>query len=269
MSQTYTVLGGTGFIGKHLCHELNIRGAKVWVPMRQDQEIFKRPLGIVFYCIGLTSDYLQRQFDTVHAHVCYFARLLEHAQFDHIVYLSSTRLYDSLPLSVGREDISLNLSPSNPRHLYDLSKALGESLCRTTSANRSSIARISCVYSTETGAPGFLSELLQRLRHERTLSLDSSSSYCRDYITLDDTVNSLIAMGEQRACGTFNVASGKNTYNCEIAEVLRPLGVDISFTRSGESMQMSRCDINNLHHLGITPKETLHTVQTYARNLYK
>lgn len=267
MPPLYTVLGASGFVGKRLVSELTRRGHDFWVPSRQEPEIFKRPLGLVFYCIGLTADYAQRPFDTVQAHVSYLARLLEHAQFEHIVYLSSTRLYDGLDIEYGRGHTPLSLSPSNPRHLYDLSKALGENLCQTTAAQRSSIARLSCVYDPEPGSPGFLSELLHRLRLERSFALNSSPGYCRDYITLDDTVASLIAMGEQHACDIFNVASGVNTYNQDIADTLRPLGVDIRFNRAGEPMKLARCDINNLRALGVSPANTLHTLDTLVRSL--
>ncbi|WP_333699462.1 NAD-dependent epimerase/dehydratase family protein [Rivihabitans pingtungensis] len=124
----YTVLGASGFVGQRLVSELTRRGADFWVPARQAPEILQQPLGVVFYCIGLTADYAQRPFDTVAAHVSYLARILEEAQFEHIVYLSSTRLYDGLPIAEGRGDTPLSLSPNNPRHLYDLSKALGENL---------------------------------------------------------------------------------------------------------------------------------------------
>ena len=112
-----------------------------------------------------------------------------------------------------------------------------------------------------------MSELLQRLRHERAFTLDSSPGYCRDYITLDDTVASLIAIGEQRACDIFNVASGVNTFNQDIADALRQLGVDIRFSRSGEPMQLARCDIDNLRALGVAPADTLRTLETIVRNL--
>ena len=78
---------------------------------------------------------------------------------------------------------------------------------------------------------------------------------------------SLIAMGEQRACDIFNVASGVNTFNQDVADALHPLGVDIRFSRSGEAMQLARCHIDNLRALGVAPADTLHTLQTLVRNL--
>jgi nucleoside-diphosphate-sugar epimerase len=262
-----TVLGAQGFVGKALSKYLRALGHVVYEPERQAPEILQRSLGIVYYCIGLTSDYAKRPFDTVQAHVSYLARILEKAQFEHIVYLSSTRLYDSLSIAEAYGNSPLSLSPDNPRHLYDLSKALGENLCLTVAAERSSIVRLSSVYDTKQGSPGFLSELLQRLQNERTLIIDSSPGYCRDYITLDDVIFSLLAIGEQRVRGIYNIASGINTYNQEIADSLRPFGVDIKFSLTGEQMQLSRCNIDRLLELGVTPSNTLLTLQNFVRNL--
>lgn len=268
MKQQFTVLGGSGFVGKRLVRKLAEKDADIFVPSkRQTLEIFKRPLGVVFYCIGLTADYVMRPFDTVEAHVSYLARLLEQSQFDHIVYLSSTRLYDGLSVIEGSGTTPLCFCPKTPRHLYDLSKALGENLCQTTVPSRSSIARLSCVYDAAPDSPGFLSELLHRLRHERSVTLNSAPGYCRDYITLDDTVDSLIAMGEQYACDIFNVASGRNTFNQDIADVMRPFGVDIQFSLTGEPIHLARCNIANLRALGVSPADTLTNLEEFARNL--
>ena len=93
-------------------------------------------MGTVFYCAGLTSDYAVRAHDTVSAHVCLLNELLQGGNFETLVYLSSTRLYDSLGPYAVDEDSALALNPANPRHLYDLSKALGEALCRQAGAAR-------------------------------------------------------------------------------------------------------------------------------------
>lgn len=267
MNQKFTVLGSEGFIGRRLAEHLRRSDSNLWTPRRGSDEVFTRSLGVVYYCIGLTADYASRPFDTIQAHVSYLAQILERAQFDHIVYLSSTRLYDGLDIELGRGDMPLRLSPNNPRHLYDLSKALGENLCMTTAGERCSIARLSSVFDPEPGAPGFLSELMQRVRHERAFTLNSKPGYCRDYITLDDTVASLIAIGNERVCDIINVASGVNTYNSEIADTLRPLGIDIRFDSDEQLMKLPRCDIQNLRSLGVSPANTLRTLETFVRNL--
>lgn len=267
MNHKFTVLGSEGFIGRRLAEQLRRSGANPWTPVRGSDEVFTRPLGVAYYAIGLTADFALHPFATIQAHVSFLAQILERAHFDHIVYLSSTRLYDGLDIELGRGDTLLNLSPNNPRHLYDLSKALGENLCMTTSGGRCSIARLSSVFDSEPGAPGFLSELMQRLRRESAFALDSMPGYCRDYITLDDAVASLIAIGNERVCDIFNVASGVNTYNSEIADTLRRLGMDIIFESDGQPMKLPRCDIQNLLNLGVSPVNTLRTLETFVRNL--
>jgi len=76
-----TVLGGQGFIGRHLTRYLRGLGYEVWVPDREAlDDYLKMPettLGEVFYCIGLTADFRARPFDTVRAHVSLLADVLE------------------------------------------------------------------------------------------------------------------------------------------------------------------------------------------------
>jgi hypothetical protein len=65
----------------------------------------------------------------------------------------------------------------------------------------------------------------------------------------------------------YNIASGVNTYNQEIADSLRSFGVDIKFTRPGEQMQLPRCNIDHLIEWGVKPANTLLTLQNFVRNL--
>ncbi len=90
---TFTVLGATGYIGSRLVAHLQAQGHTVWAPARGDAEVFTRPLGHVMYCVGLTADFRTRPFDTVDAHVGLLAEVLRRAQFESLLYLSSTRVY--------------------------------------------------------------------------------------------------------------------------------------------------------------------------------
>jgi UDP-glucose 4-epimerase len=77
-----TVIGGRGFIGQVLVQHLHTLGWSVWVPERDhgwpDSE---RELGHIFYCAGLTADYLQHPERTVEAHVSLLARVLQSTHF--------------------------------------------------------------------------------------------------------------------------------------------------------------------------------------------
>lgn len=213
-----TIIGGQGFIGRHLAARLRAEGWACEVPDRQAVYDGGEDLGHVFYCAGLTADYIQRPFATVEAHVSLLNRILQAGRFESLVYLSSTRLYDTQPGVVASEGLPLSLNPANPRHLYDLSKALGESLCFVTGQGRARVARLSCVYKDHTDAEGFLPGLLRQLIDTRPsrLEVDSSPAFARDYVHLQDVVEALVLIAVQGTSFLYNVASGENIRNEEL-----------------------------------------------------
>lgn len=250
---TVTVLGARGFVGSRLVERLRAAGERVETPDRGHQDLEQRDLGRVIYCAGLTADYAQRPFDTLEAHVGLLARILAAGRFEHLVYLSSTRLYDSLGGATVDETTRLVLDPANPRHLYDLSKAMGESLCLTTAPGRTAVARLSCVVDVTADAPGFLPDWIRRARREPTVTLDSAAGYQRDYITRDDTVAALMALSAGGVAGIVNVAGGETVSNGDLAEVLGSRGFGTRFTREVTPQSAPLCRIDRLKRLGITP----------------
>ena len=236
-----TLIGGDGFIGRRLQARLRREGWTCQVPARDEAWLLRRPLGRVFYCAGLTADYAARPFDTVEAHASLLARVLREADFEALVYLSSTRLYDSCPGFAGGEvdeDTPLALDPAQPRHLYDLSKALGESLCRQASGGRARIARLACVYSGEDDdADGFLGGLLARVRaagRGPLLEVDSSPEAARDYVHVDDVAEALLAIATGGTRPLYNVGSGVNVFNRELFARLGELcGCELRTLRDG------------------------------------
>ncbi|MBU0665484.1 MAG: NAD(P)-dependent oxidoreductase [Proteobacteria bacterium] len=244
-----TIIGGKGFIGRHLAARLLAAGWDCHVPKREEASAGKKDLGHLFYCAGLTADYLRRPFDTIEAHVSLLSRILEADHFESLVYLSSTRLYDSQPSIIGREEIPLVLTPANPRHLYDLSKALGESLCLTTGQGRCRVARLSCVYNNHTDKDGFLPGLLRRIIKDRpaVLEIDSSPTFARDYIHLDDVLDALILIATRGKEGIYNVASGENIRNETLFATLSKAGdCRIIPLRNDESPAPARISIKKM-----------------------
>lgn len=217
-----TVFGGNGFIGRHLVARLLESGWKCQVPDRHSPDPRKENLGYVFYCAGLTADYIHRPYDTVEAHVSLLNRILHSCRFESLIYLSSTRLYDSQPQREGIEELPLLLNPAYPRHIYDLSKALGESLCRVAGKGRARVARLSCVYNDHTDEEGFLPELLRKVIEQRSgvLNVDTSPLFVRDYIHLDDVIDALILIATQGTGFIYNVASGENVTNGELFSLI-------------------------------------------------
>lgn len=266
-SYSHTVIGSKGFIGSRLLESLRKAGHNVYAPERGKDDWRNDHLGQVFYCAGLTADYASRPFDTVEAHVCLLSKILEHDNFNHLIYLSSTRLYDQLPTGLSQESVSLPLQPTNPRHLYDLSKALGENLCLTVRGNRTAIARLSCVYDWTAGAPGYLSEILQRAAIEKSFTLNTDSGLVRDYIHLDDVVAGLEAIMAAQATGVFNLASGENISNLALSRIFNDKGWHIDIQRSSPEQIATVCEIERLVSLGIYPRKIQEVVDTYLSTL--
>jgi nucleoside-diphosphate-sugar epimerase len=218
-----TIIGGRGFIGSHLIRYLSQHGWDCDVPERNsvwpDTE---RDLGHIFYCAGLTGDYYSRAQDTIEAHVSLLGRVLASTNWKSLVYLSSTRLYDGLEATtLATESLSLSVSSLNPRHLFDLSKLTGEALCIAMGHGKARIARLSCVYNGLDDAAGYMPALLRRVAQARpgeALMEQSSPQGQRDYVHLPDVLDALSRIALQGTQSIYNVASGKNTSNQEIAD---------------------------------------------------
>lgn len=264
---TSTVLGASGFIGARLTAYLRAQGEEVFAPPRGSQEIFARPLGKLYYCIGLTADYAQNPAATFEAHSGYLVRLLEQADFERIVYLSSTRLYDGM--ADGREDAALPMRVDNPRHLYDLTKALGEHFTVLHAQGRGRVARLASVYDDAPDATGFLPELLRQLALERQFSLNSAPDVSRDYIHIDDVLAALLAiMNHGQASTLYNVASGENVSNAEMAALINAAGWRVELTQApGKVAPSPRIDIERLRNLGIVPRGVLHHLKNRLDSL--
>lgn len=210
--ERYTVLGASGFIGRHLVRRLERAGAEVLAPPRGSDLVFHEELGHVFYCIGLTADWRNRPFDAVRAHVERLVEILERARFRSLTYLSSTRVYKRA--AVATEDALLGALPEKRDDLFDLSKMMGESICLTdTRATR--VARLSNVYGDDLVSDNFLSSVI-RDALRGSVALRSSLDSAKDYVGVEEVVDLLIRIATSGRERVYNVASGSNTSNREI-----------------------------------------------------
>jgi nucleoside-diphosphate-sugar epimerase len=269
-----TVIGGQGFIGRALIADLQLKGWECWVPDRGIQwPQPQRDLGHVFYCAGLTADYLARPVDTVEAHISLLSRVLKSPNYQSLVYLSSTRLYDGLPTgSLADENADFHVNPFHSRHLYDLTKLTGESLCYHMGQGRARIARLSCVYDHTPDAEGFLPELLRALARSSagaTISLASSPHFARDYVYVRDVVQALVGIATKGTQLVYNVASGETLHNFELAnEVAKICNRNFVFEYDQIQAEPARIDVRRLQSLlDWRPESVFKTIGPWLRAL--
>lgn len=254
-------------MGARLARRLAADGWEVYAPEKDAPELVARRLGVVFYCAGLTADFEARPVDTVEAHAALIGRVIAAGRFERLVYLSSTRLYDGLATAEAEEAEPLIFEVTDRRRVFDLSKALGETLTLTRAGGRGRVARLSNVYDWEPGAAGFLSDWLIRARSERRITLDSNPDVTRDYIHLDDVVEALIAIAAAEAPVIFNVASGELASNRDIAEVFAAAGWSVVFSGDARPPAPPKVSIARLRALGFAPRPVKAVVRGYLEAL--
>lgn len=260
-----TILGAGGFVGQHLQRYLKASNIKFSAPRRDDESYLEQDLGHVFYCIGLTADYARRPFDTIAAHVQILSRILQSGRYARLVYLSSTRLYDSNP-GQGAETQDLIFNPANPRHSYDLSKSLGEWLCLHTSQGRAQAARLSSVYSTtDLSDRNFLHTTIEQARQGENFTLNTAPDYARDYVHSDDVCAALCCILASGTQGIYNVASGENTRNHDLFLKIQTLsGVIVNPELPPQGRPAPVIDISRIvTEFGLKPARVLDKLADY------
>ncbi|MFZ6817476.1 NAD-dependent epimerase/dehydratase family protein [Undibacterium sp. Ji22W] len=238
-----TLIGGHGFVGRHLDAHLRAEGWVCDVISRTDLTIPKRHVGHIFYCAGLTADFRERPFDTVEAHVSYLAQWLKLGEFDSLTYLSSTRVYANAAST--SENTTLLVNPEVAGDLYNLSKLMGESLC-LQSGRSVRIARLSNVYGLQMPEQNFLAEILNAAARHKHVRFRSAPESEKDYISVHDVVTALPHIALDGGNGIFNLASGVNVSNQMIADFLTNTSVVCEFESNAPSIKFPRIDTQKI-----------------------
>tara|TARA_R110002110_G_scaffold328441_1_gene540012 strand:+ start:1981 stop:2847 length:867 start_codon:yes stop_codon:yes gene_type:complete len=207
----FTIFGGNGFIGRHLATALKATGQPVSTPERNTPVDSLGALGHVIYCAGLTADFRTRPYDTMEAHVGLVSRILAAGDFDSLVYLSSTRIYDGA--ARGSEEMTFSIDPWSPNDLYNISKLAGESVCLNHTNPKVRVARLSNVYGTGmfsdgAGGENFLGSVIRDATSERHVELHSAPGSAKDYVHIGDVVRALALISIDGRERIYNVASG-------------------------------------------------------------
>lgn len=243
---TVTVLGASGFIGSYLCKHMSKSGTPYLALSRDDPEIFRKNLGHVIYCIGLTADFRERPFDTVKAHVCSLLNILENARFESFLYLSSTRVY--MGADGTDEDTPLRVNPLNVGDLYNISKIMGESLCLASNQSGVRIARLSNVVGEDYNSKNFLNSVVKDSITKGRVVLETTMDSEKDYISIDDVTHLLALISMRGKKKVYNIASGINLTNLTLSERLQELtGCDVEVTVEAKTVIFPEISVESIY----------------------
>ena len=261
-----TVLGASGFIGSRLVKRLEALGHEHQA-VRRDDPMPTAPLGHVVYCIGLTADFRSRTFDTVEAHVCKLLEVLRRGDFESLLYLSSTRLYGASDSTL--EEAAIRVSP---RDVYNASKITGESLVLNC-GRPGRVVRISNVYGDDFSSNNFLSTIINDAIMKHQILLQTSAESAKDYISVDNVIDGLIAIATTGKERIYNLASGVNVSNGELTERLRRLtGCTVEYSQPAPLVSFSPINIDRLRaEFDLQTSSVLddmpQLIESYRRNL--
>lgn len=225
----FTVLGATGFIGRHVATHLRSRGHEVLTPAR-DAALVGQSLGHVICAIGLTGDFRERLFDTVDAHVAVVARLLPTIDYESFMYMSSTRVYRGLGAGArAHEESALSIVPCRDS-VYDLSKMTGEALCLSQDKSSVRVVRLSNVVGPGMSPHTFLGAVVEEARLTGSVVIRDHPKSAKDYVLIENVsplVEKVALEGQHRV---YNVAAGRNISALEIASYLKDVGIHAVFS---------------------------------------
>ena len=259
-----TVLGASGFIGSHVARRLATLGLEHRAIGRTDT-LPQGNLGDVVYCIGLTADFRSRLLDTVEAHVCNLLGLVRNYEFESLLYLSSTRVYADDDAS--DEEKVLHVQPRRPTDVFNISKAMGESIVLNCGRRNARVARVSNVYGPDFTSENFLSSIIRDAVTKRKVVFLTAPGSAKDYISIDDVVNGLIQIATRGRESIYNLASGVNVSHRELAEKLRALtSCEIEFAPGAPVARFPPLTIERMRsEFGFAPSSVLDNLADLVR----
>jgi nucleoside-diphosphate-sugar epimerase len=270
----FTVIGASGFIGSSLTAKLRAEGNSVFAPGRGDPDIFTSSLGHVIYAAGITADFRSRPFDTLRANTNFVAQLLEQANFESLLYLSSARIYRHAEHS--GEDAAIFLRSSDPEDLYDLTKLTGEALCHASGRNFVRVVRLTNVVGSDFRSQNFLFDLIRAACDTGEIKLRSRLESAKDYVLLQDVLEILpkVAIDGDRSC--YNLGSGRNLTHAELLEpIVTNTGARLTIEPNAPQIVTPQIDIDRIcQEFGYQPSpvlpsipELIHEYQKYQQRL--
>ena len=242
---SFTILGAKGFVGSNLVSMLNRNNISYYAPKR-DESLINRKNANIIYCIGLTADFREKPFETIEAHVCKLKQILFDCDFDSFTYLSSTRVY-SHNIDKVDENSLVSISINDPFDLFNSSKLTGELLALNCGKKKIKIARLSNIYGYDFESKNFITSIVTDALTKGKIILRTTPDSAKDYIGIDDVVSLLYRISSEGKESIYNVASGFNTRNDEILDIIQhETGCEIEYNQAAERNIFPEIQVNRI-----------------------
>jgi nucleoside-diphosphate-sugar epimerase len=227
----FTVVGADGILGSISARFLEAEGYEVYrfpraAPISDDA------LGHVLFAAGVTADFRSRPFDTMDGHVGLVTSFLRTANFESLLYFSSTRLYEHADTT--RENANISVNPERADDLYALSKLAGEAVCLNAGRKNVRIARLSNVVVPGMARSDTFIGALCREALKGQIVLQSAASSGKDYLWIEDMLQWVRRIATTGTSHMYNVASGSNIEHGTWAKAIS--------TATGCSLQMTESE---------------------------
>lgn len=241
----FTIIGSKGFIGSNLVTYLKSIGHECFTPEIRTDDLTGKNLGNVIFVIGI-SNFIERPFDAVNAHVCSLTKILKTTKFDSFLYFSSGRLYYN-GTSTKEED-TLLVNPRNLDDLYNISKIMGESICLASGKNNVRIVRPSNVTGSDFSSKLFIPSILRDAVDKNKISIRSTLHSEKDYVYIDDVVKIATEISIHGKDSIYNIAYGKNTRSDEIInEILKHTDSKLEIQPNSSTFLFPTISIDKIH----------------------
>jgi nucleoside-diphosphate-sugar epimerase len=263
----FTILGSTGFIGKHLVNYLKDQGFQIQTPDIRFDDITKMNLGNIIYAIGESKQKGNIE-NFTQSHIGYLNKILDISNFDSFLYCSATRVYSKSKIT--NEDTSLFTNSIDPENLYTNLKILGESICLSYNNPKIRIARLSNVTGNNFNSNLFLPSIIRDAVNKKNIELLTTLKSEKDYILIDDVVQLLTKISLEGRSQIYNVASGINLSNKEIVSKIQKITkCELSFSTNTFDYSFPKIDITKIiNEFNFKPQPVLEYLE-YLINCYQ
>lgn len=244
----YTVIGGQGFIGSNIVSLIEKHGHEVWVPEKNSEDVFNKPLGIVIYAAG-HGDCKNNPQKVFHSNLGYLIDVIEKGTFDKFIYISSTRVYMNQESS--EENCDVTICHDDDRALFNLTKLTAENLVLSI-LDSAIVVRPSNVYGLALNSTLFLPSIVRNAINNGHVDMYVPQNYSKDYVSVDNVADAIyrLSYSDQLEERIYNIASGRNVSALEIAGILeKETSCSITWHESSPNEHFSIVTLNNLNEI--------------------